>query len=351
MKGREELLSKVDKVPVPAENSKGKEKVKTFEEYYEEVEKEIEKLSPLEDEVPNPKKKRKVTMKKKTLKEQFKKSTISMERIMLLYCIMMEILVNVGEIICEHVTAWVKHPHGSKFFPCLIEQLCIKACLELEKSLQVQESDGVCSRPTLHRVITIHKNKAKLRHLKTKQEGEKETSESKDAKTSNARDSKETLPLASSRSSAKKKSTNPLSPIKCKLSKATTSQIPTKSKTPTKPQACPQSQKSKTTKSKSPPLINDLTTTSSPRHETDKDRALVLFESIKTSFLHQEKTPQPLDAIPINQTKLPSPKTSNQDVFHETSFDPTTLLDEATRESEEGEKEKEVLKKATDDPL
>uniref|UniRef100_A0A9I9DJ19 Protein MNN4-like n=1 Tax=Cucumis melo TaxID=3656 RepID=A0A9I9DJ19_CUCME len=73
MKGREELLSKVDKVPVPAENSKGKEKVKTFEEYYEEVEKEIEKLSPLEDEVPNPKKKRKVTMKKKALKEQFKK--------------------------------------------------------------------------------------------------------------------------------------------------------------------------------------------------------------------------------------------------------------------------------------
>ena len=64
---------------------------------------------------------------------------------MLMYCIMMEILVNVGEIICEHLTAWVKYPREEKPFPRRIEQLCIKACPELEKSSQVQVSNGVCT--------------------------------------------------------------------------------------------------------------------------------------------------------------------------------------------------------------
>ncbi|TYK15833.1 protein MNN4-like [Cucumis melo var. makuwa] len=68
-KGREELLSKVEKVVHSAKKDKGKEK--TQEEHCEEFEKEIENLCPLEKEAPRPKKKRKVTMKKKTLKMQF----------------------------------------------------------------------------------------------------------------------------------------------------------------------------------------------------------------------------------------------------------------------------------------
>lgn len=43
-------------------------------------------------------------------------STISMERIIHLYCIMMEISMNVGEIICEHLIARVKHPRREKPF-------------------------------------------------------------------------------------------------------------------------------------------------------------------------------------------------------------------------------------------
>lgn len=101
-------------------------------------------------------------------------------------------------------------------------------------------------RPTLHCIITIHKNKVKLRRLKAKQEcqkedknvnseeeakvplkrkrqGEKKASSSKKAKTTQARDSKETLPPTLSRSPNKKKASNPLSPIKYKLPKATTS--------------------------------------------------------------------------------------------------------------------------------
>lgn len=80
MKGREELLSKMDKVAHSAEKSKRKEKKKAFENYYEQVEKEIEELSPLGDELLKPKKKSQVTIKKKALREQFKKRREEKER-------------------------------------------------------------------------------------------------------------------------------------------------------------------------------------------------------------------------------------------------------------------------------
>ncbi|KAA0066950.1 hypothetical protein E5676_scaffold595G00540 [Cucumis melo var. makuwa] len=120
---------------------------------------------------------------------------------------------------------------------------------------------------------------------------------------------------------------------------------------PTTSRVSPQSQKSKPTKSKSPPPIEKLTTTSSPKDKTNKNCVLILFYLAGTSLPCQEETPQPLDAIPINQAKPPSPETSNQDVFHETFYVPTTLLDDATKESEEGGKGKEVLEEAIDDPL
>lgn len=50
MKGREELLRKVDKVAFFKEKSKGKKKEKTFDNYCEEFGKDIEELSPLKDE-------------------------------------------------------------------------------------------------------------------------------------------------------------------------------------------------------------------------------------------------------------------------------------------------------------
>ncbi|KAA0041264.1 hypothetical protein E5676_scaffold32G00800 [Cucumis melo var. makuwa] len=93
-------------------------------------------------------------------------STISMEIIMLLYYNGDSNQFN--EISCEHLIAWVKHPCGAKPFLCLTKQLYIKAYPELEKSQQVQVSNGVCIGPTLHRFITIHKNKTKLRHLQEK---------------------------------------------------------------------------------------------------------------------------------------------------------------------------------------
>ncbi|KAA0032726.1 drebrin-like [Cucumis melo var. makuwa] len=97
-------------------------------------------------------------------------NTISMDKIVLIYCIMEELPVNVGEIICEHIFAWVKHPQGSRPFPHLIEKLCLKACPSLEKLPQVEVKDRVYTASTLYCFIAIHKNKSRLKHLKTKHE-------------------------------------------------------------------------------------------------------------------------------------------------------------------------------------
>ncbi|KGN57727.1 hypothetical protein Csa_009739 [Cucumis sativus] len=96
-------------------------------------------------------------------------STISMERVMLVYCIMKKILVNIGKIISNHIIALVKHPRGARPFSYLIEQLCLRACLMLEKLPQVEVKDGIWLPSTLHRIIAIHKNKAKIKCLKTKE--------------------------------------------------------------------------------------------------------------------------------------------------------------------------------------
>ncbi|TYK07557.1 hypothetical protein E5676_scaffold544G00280 [Cucumis melo var. makuwa] len=111
----------------------------------------MEEESSKEEEVVKPSKKRKVTMKKKVFREQFAKrtkwdrtptrkyhdSTISMDKITLIYCIMEEILENVGQIIYEDIITWVKHPRGARPFPHLIEKLCLKACSTLEKLLKI----------------------------------------------------------------------------------------------------------------------------------------------------------------------------------------------------------------------
>ncbi|TYK00908.1 hypothetical protein E5676_scaffold602G00710 [Cucumis melo var. makuwa] len=98
-------------------------------------------------------------------------SIVSMDRMMLIYCIMEELQVNLGEIICEHILECVKHPYGARSFPHLIEKLCLKTCLALEKLPQVEVKDGMCTTITLPRIIAIHKNKARLKRLKTKKEG------------------------------------------------------------------------------------------------------------------------------------------------------------------------------------
>ncbi|KAA0033147.1 hypothetical protein E5676_scaffold1032G00150 [Cucumis melo var. makuwa] len=74
LREREELLGKVDNVALSAEKDKCEEK--NFEVHYEEFEKEIDKLCPLEEKVIRPAKKRTFTMKKKALRKQFAKRRV-----------------------------------------------------------------------------------------------------------------------------------------------------------------------------------------------------------------------------------------------------------------------------------
>ncbi|KAE8646247.1 hypothetical protein Csa_016123, partial [Cucumis sativus] len=65
---------------------------------------------------------------------------------MLLYCIMKVIPVDVDEIICEHIEAWLHHQREANPFSHLIERLYLKACPELKKFPQVACSrDGMCN--------------------------------------------------------------------------------------------------------------------------------------------------------------------------------------------------------------
>ncbi|KAA0025420.1 hypothetical protein E5676_scaffold68G00650 [Cucumis melo var. makuwa] len=93
-----------------------------------------------------------------------------MQRIMVVYYIMEEILMNIGKIINEHIITrglFLLNPSHTY----LIKKLCLKAYPALDNLPQVEVKDGVCSSSTLHRIIAIHKNKAKSKHLKTKQDG------------------------------------------------------------------------------------------------------------------------------------------------------------------------------------
>lgn len=73
-------------------------------------------------------------------------STISMDKVILHYCIMEEIPVNMDKIICEHILVWVKHLHGARPLPYLIEQLCL---LTLTNFPKIEVKDGRCTIPGL----------------------------------------------------------------------------------------------------------------------------------------------------------------------------------------------------------
>ncbi|KAA0060863.1 hypothetical protein E6C27_scaffold137G001110 [Cucumis melo var. makuwa] len=138
-------------------------------------------------------------------------NTISIEQIMLVYCIIEEILVNIGKIISEHIVAWVKHPSGARPFPHLIENLCLKACLTLDKLPQNKvklkclktKQDGKSDVKKVDGKDEEEKEKDDV-PLKRKRQGGEEASRSKRIKSSKAKNSKETLPPASTKSYKKK---------------------------------------------------------------------------------------------------------------------------------------------------
>ncbi|MFQ6663377.1 hypothetical protein Gotur_030928, partial [Gossypium turneri] len=69
-------------------------------------------------------------------------STISMERMLLLYAILTENSINVGKLIFKEIQDCAKKKAGSVYFPSLITSLCLKACVKTQANLKGQYVQG-----------------------------------------------------------------------------------------------------------------------------------------------------------------------------------------------------------------
>ncbi|MFQ6667336.1 hypothetical protein Gotur_033394 [Gossypium turneri] len=65
-------------------------------------------------------------------------STISMERMLLLYIILTEKSINVGKIILKEIHDCAKKKAGSAYFPKLITSLCLRARVKTQANLKGQ---------------------------------------------------------------------------------------------------------------------------------------------------------------------------------------------------------------------
>ncbi|MFQ6667059.1 hypothetical protein Gotur_033207 [Gossypium turneri] len=63
-------------------------------------------------------------------------STISMERMILLYAILTKKSINVGKIILKEIHDCAKKKPGSAYFPSLITLLCLKAHVKTQANLK-----------------------------------------------------------------------------------------------------------------------------------------------------------------------------------------------------------------------
>ncbi|MFQ6636538.1 hypothetical protein Gotur_012607 [Gossypium turneri] len=64
------------------------------------------------------------------------RSTISMERMLLLYTILTEKSINVGKIILKEIHDCAKKKAGSAYFPSLTTSLCLKAHVKTQANLK-----------------------------------------------------------------------------------------------------------------------------------------------------------------------------------------------------------------------
>ncbi|MFQ6640750.1 hypothetical protein Gotur_015268 [Gossypium turneri] len=63
-------------------------------------------------------------------------STISMERMLLLYAILTEKSINVGKIILKEIHNCAKKKAGSAYFPSLITSLCLRSRVKTQANLK-----------------------------------------------------------------------------------------------------------------------------------------------------------------------------------------------------------------------
>ncbi|KAA0042372.1 hypothetical protein E5676_scaffold477G00770 [Cucumis melo var. makuwa] len=237
----EKILGKVEKVAQSAEKGKGKEMM--FDEHCEEFEKKIESLThDRERALSIPRNHAKVprgTHSSVQMEEIFPRGDHNkIQRSDKFY----KGNINEEERYNMVKEQKVKHSRGARPFLHLIEKLCFKACPALDQLPQVEVKDKV---EKLDDEDEIEEDDVPL---KRKRQDEEEASGLNRAKSSKAKDSKETLSPVSTKSPNKKKLTDLPSPDKSKSSKATSSQTVTKSKlppSPKNPNRQPQPKKSK----------------------------------------------------------------------------------------------------------
>ncbi|MFQ6643388.1 hypothetical protein Gotur_017723 [Gossypium turneri] len=70
-------------------------------------------------------------------------STISMERMLLLYVILTENSINVGKIILKEIHDCAKKKAGSAYFLSLITSLCLRSRVKTQANLKGSMSKGV----------------------------------------------------------------------------------------------------------------------------------------------------------------------------------------------------------------
>ncbi|MFQ6655127.1 hypothetical protein Gotur_025821 [Gossypium turneri] len=80
-------------------------------------------------------------------------STISMERMLLLYAILTEKSINVGKIILKEIHDCAKNKAGSAYFPSLITSLCLRARVKRQANLKGQYAQGCITSHDLERLV------------------------------------------------------------------------------------------------------------------------------------------------------------------------------------------------------
>ncbi|MFQ6665344.1 hypothetical protein Gotur_032111, partial [Gossypium turneri] len=80
-------------------------------------------------------------------------STISMERMLLLYGILTEKSINVGKIILKEIHDCAKKKAGSAYFPSLITSLCLRARVKTQANLKGQYVQGCITSHDLERLV------------------------------------------------------------------------------------------------------------------------------------------------------------------------------------------------------
>ncbi|MFQ6666089.1 hypothetical protein Gotur_032584 [Gossypium turneri] len=80
-------------------------------------------------------------------------STISMERMLLLYAILTEKSINVGKIILKEIHDCAKKKTGSAYFPSLITSLCLRARVKTQANLKGQYVQGCITTHDLERLV------------------------------------------------------------------------------------------------------------------------------------------------------------------------------------------------------